>query len=80
MSINFLVFSWHKKYIITLDVACAIDIDSGVSVDCVASVDGVRGGCFGVLITWKIIRLKKFLFEVFVVTLVYFNSKEKDNC
>lgn len=40
-----------QKYIITLDVACAIDIDSGVSVDCVASEDDVLGGCFGVLIT-----------------------------
>ena len=52
-----------QKYIITLDVACAIVIDSGVSVDGVASVDNVRGGCFGVLITWKIIRLKKFYFK-----------------
>ena len=40
-----------QKYIITLDDACAIDIDSGMSVDCVARVDDVRGGCFGVLIT-----------------------------
>lgn len=40
-----------QKYIITLDVACAIVIDSVVSVDGVASVDDVRGGCFGVLIT-----------------------------
>lgn len=40
-----------QKYIITLDVACAIDIDGGVSVDCVASVDAVRGGWFGVLNT-----------------------------
>ena len=52
-----------QKYIITLDVACAIVIDSVVSVDGIASVDDVRGGCFGVLITWQIIPLKTFYFK-----------------
>ena len=40
-----------QKKIITLDVAGAINFDSGVFIDGVAGVDDVLGGCFGVLIT-----------------------------